>query len=360
MQVWFAKYGYLVVGALLLFCTVGLIASGRAAGSDFLQDYVPACSWHLGENPNTPIHDMKDACFPEAVLFVSFDRSAHPPLATLLALPFALFSWETARYLWAIVGCACVTWGWYVTRASFFLCLSTMGLWLYGLLLGALEPFLFALIAAALVVKPRSLLLAGGLLGIAAALKVYPAVLIIGLWLSGHRRMVVGALVGGALSVIIAELVLGHMVTAAWLSYIPTNTLTYVDEVKNISLVRIVRTVLPGAAPMVISLVAGVLLTVPLWKELRRGVWLPTMLPVMLLISPLCWSYYLGLAPLGKTGLPERIALLVCGTIQALFWVGLMPLLPAENMAIVAYGPLLLVLLAMWYRATSPEPAAQS
>lgn len=360
MQAWLAKYRYVLMGAVLLLSAVGLIASGRTPESDFLQNYVSACGWWHGYDPNAPIQAMRDVCFPNTEIYFSFERSAHPPLATLVTVPFALLSWDIARYLWLLVGWACIVWGWYRSRATIWVCLATLGLWLYGLLLGALEPLLFALLAGAVALKPRSLLLAGSLVGIAAALKVYPAVLIIGLWLSGHRRMAIGALVGGALSALIAELVLGHQVTAAWLAYAPVNAQIHVDAVRNLSLVRVVRTILPDAAPIGIALVAGVALTAPLWKALRRGIWLPTMLPVMLLISPLCWSHYLGLLALIKINRPEQIVLLLCGMLQLLFWVRLMPFLPAENMAIVAYGPLLLVLLVLWYRATALARAEQS
>jgi hypothetical protein len=141
--------------------------------------------------------------------------------------------------------------------------------------------------------------------------------------------------------------VLGFGVTLGWLRFVPVNTLHYVDEIGNNSLVRLVRAVIPGAAPTVVALGALTLLLLPVVPRVRAGAWLRPLIPVMLLVSPLSWRHYLGLVALDQVRRFEQVCLAIASVAALLVGINV---LPSDNMAPLVQGPLLLVLLLMWYR----------
>ena len=126
----------------------------------------------------------------------------------------------------------------------------------------------------------------------------------------------------------------------------------YVDNIGNGSLVRLVRQLVPDASPSVIALGACLLLLWPLLSRLRRGDWLRPLLPVILLISPLSWRHYMGLVAIVPLGRIEQVCLALSGIVAIL--IGL-DLIPPDNLAPIVQGPLLLVLLLLWYRMARPE-----
>jgi hypothetical protein len=206
---------------------------------------------------------------------------------------------------------------------------------------------MFLLLALALYYDKRAPKLAAVLVGLCAALKVYPALLIVGLWLSGRRRMALIATATGLAALVVCELVLGFGVTLSWLRFVPVNTLHYVDEIGNNSLVRLVRAVIPSAAPTVVALGALALLLLPVVPRVRAGAWLRPLIPVMLLVSPLSWRHYLGLVALDEVRPFEQVCLAIASVAALLVGTNV---LPSDNMAPLVQGPLLLVLLLMWYR----------
>lgn len=353
--------------------------------SDYAQDYAAARAWWAGYDTNSRTADMLAECCADIAPRYGRMQTAHPPLATLLALPFAALPWPAARIAWLIVAWAAIVASWQLLHTATADCAATACFWVLALGLGTHEPLLFLLFALALRYDERSLKptdrltteaqrhgesagyqtsknsvplclrgqylnawVVGMLVGLAAALKVYPIVLIAGLLIAGRRRQASIALATGAAALALCELVLGFGVTLGWLRFVPINTQFYVDIADNGSLVRLIRAVLPGAAVSLAALAVLAVLMLPLIPRIRKGDWLRPLVPVMLLGSPLSWRHYMGLLAAGPLGRAAQVVLALAGAAALL--VG-MRVLPTENMAPVIQGPLLLVLIWLWYRA---------
>jgi hypothetical protein len=314
---------------------------------DYAQDYAAARGWWHGQNANARTADLLAECCREIAPYYGGMQTAHPPFATLLALPLAWLPWPVARTAWLLISWLAISAAWQLLRASPWLCAATASFWIIALGLGTHEPLMFLLLALALRLDTRAPRLAGVLTGLCAAIKIYPALLIAGLWVSGRRHMAIVAAASAAAALALGELVLGFGVTLGWLRFVPVNTLHYVDEVGNNSLVRLVRAVVPGAPPAAIALVALALLFLPLIPRLRAGDWLRPLVPVLLLASPLSWRHYMGLVALDAIRPFEQICLALAGAAALLIG---MKLLPPDNMAPIVQGPLLLVLMLLWYR----------
>jgi len=324
--------------------------------SDYGQDYAAARGWWHGQDTNSRTADLLAECCAEMAPSYGGMQTAHPPFATLLALPLAWLPWPVARVIWLLLAWAAILGAWLLLRVSPWLCAATASFWIIALGLGTHEPLLFLLLALALTFQARAPRLAAVLVGLCAAIKVYPVLLILGLWISGHRRMALIAVATGVTALVLSELILGVGVTLAWLRFVPVNTLYYVDDIGNGSLVRMVRAVLPSAAPLLVTVVALVLLLLPLIPRIRAGIWLQPLMPVLLLVSPLSWRHYMGLVTIEPAQPFELICLAIAGVAALLIG---MHVLPPDNMAPVVQSPLLLALLVMWYRqARSPGPRA--
>ena len=315
--------------------------------SDFAQDYAAARGWWRGQDTNSRTADLLAECCAEIAPLYGGMQTAHPPFATLLALPLARLPWPAARMIWLLISWLAIAGGWQILRASPWLCAATASFWIIALGLGTHEPVLFLLLALALRLGARAPRLAAVLVGLCAAIKIYPALLIAGLWLSGRRGMALVATATGAAALVLCELILGFGVTLGWLRFVPVNTLHYVDDIGNGSLVRLVRAIVPGAPPTPIALAALLVLLAPLVPRIRSGAWLQPLIAVILLVSPLSWRHYMGLVALGQVRPFEQACLALAGVAALL--VG-MNLLPPDNMALIVQSPLLLVLMLMWYR----------
>lgn len=330
-----------LLGALALLPSFGI--------PDYAQDYAAAWGWWHARDPHSQTATLLAACCGTMAQSYPDMQTAHPPFATLLALPFALLPWNLARQLWCLVGWAAVVGAWQRGRVAPAVCAATLSFWIIALVLGTHEPLIFVLLMFAM--QDRAPTWAGILIGLCAAIKIYPALLIVGLWLTGRRRQALAAVVAGVLAALAAEVVLGFGVTASWLAFLPVNTARYVDSASNGSLVRLLRAIVPGLSPLVASALVAALLTLPLLPRLRQTQRVWPMVPVMLLASPLSWRHYAGLMALGPVGRIEQVCLAVAGGVALL--AGL-ELIPADNLAPLAMGPLLLALLLRWYQAARP------
>lgn len=173
-----------------------LAETGDPSGGDFGNYHAAARAIAAGRSPYT-VHN--------------FD---YPPLLALVALPLAPLSPEDARWIWlglsqlALLAAAVLTWraagggG----RAAVFVAL----LWCLGgtlqenLVLGQIHPLMLTLLAGALVLagrrSPRDASRTGALIGVAAALKLWPGVLLGQLVL---RRRIRPSVVGAATALLL-------------------------------------------------------------------------------------------------------------------------------------------------------------
>jgi alpha-1,2-mannosyltransferase len=312
-----------------------------------MQDYAAAWAWWHGGDPNGKTAEILASCCPEVQASPSILQTAHPPFATLLTLPFALLSWQAAQWFWLLVSWGLVMWSWHQAEVPALACAVTAPLWLVALSLGALEPLIFALIVGGLLLQQRHPVCAGALVGLAGAIKVYPVLLLCGLWLSGRRQVALAGAATGLAATLLAEVILGFGVTSRWLAYTPMNTLFHLETARNLSLVRVLHFIVPTAPPTLLALGVFGLLLIPILPAVRRSDGMKSLLPVALMVSPLCWEQYLALLGLNRLGRIEQALLAVSGTTIGLVW---LHLIPGDGIAIIGYGPLLVVLLLQWYR----------
>jgi hypothetical protein len=338
----------LLVGALMLLAAILLLPQFLP---DYAQDYAAARAWWQGRDPNIRTADILSECCAEIAPAYGGMHTAHPPFATLLAVPFGWLPWPAPRWIWLVISWLAIVAAWELGDVSLATCAATAPFWILALGLGTHEPLLFLLLTLALRDEAAHPNRAGALVGACAALKIYPAVLIGGLLLARRTRAALVAIGVGAGLLVLCELVLGFGVTLGWLRFVPVNTNFYVDQIDNVSLVRLVRAVLPGVAPLLAGLAILALLILPLVPRLRSGDWLRPLVPVMLLGSPLSWRQYMGLVALDTLGKFEQLALALAGALALLIGMGV---LPSDNMAPLVQGPLLLVLIWRWYRAARP------
>lgn len=340
----------LTIGGLLLVSALFMVP--RFGMPDFAQDYAAARGWWDGRDPNGKTPALLAECCPDLAQLYPDMQTAHPPFATLLALPLAPLPWTVARYGWLFISWVAIVGAWHLGQTRPSVCAVTASFWIIALVLGTHEPLLFVLLMAGLLIEPRQPVWAGVFIGLSAAIKIYPVLFLLGLWLAGKRQVAIVAAATGVIATLLTELILGLGVTLAWIAYVPENTQRYVDTIGNGSLMRLVRQLIPDASPGFVALIACLLLLLPLLPRLRRGDWLRPLLPVILLISPLSWRHYMGLVAIVPLGRIEQVCLALSGIVAIL--IGL-DLIPPDNLAPIVQGPLLLVLLLLWYRMSRPE-----
>ncbi|MCH9650948.1 MAG: DUF2029 domain-containing protein [Deltaproteobacteria bacterium] len=195
----------LATAFVLLFGLLNVITPARFLGStggDFRHYYDAAAEWLVGGSPfSVP----------------GFD---YPPLLAYLVGPFALVPLETARVAWFFLSLLCLVlsaWGvWRWLGADWAALVAVGGVWsLAGtvrenLVLGQVNPLLLLLLVGALAGRRRRPVLAAALLGVATALKLWPAFLFLGFLAKGQKRaLAVGVLTAGCL--ILGPLLLGRL-----------------------------------------------------------------------------------------------------------------------------------------------------
>ena len=98
-------------------------------------------------------------------------------------------------------------------------CAVTVLFGVFGLYRGTLEPFLFALIITVLIAEKTRPLFAASLIGLAAAIKVYPGLLLASCLLKrNYHALLTGVLVAGIASVI-SVTVVGFDILGDWVVY---------------------------------------------------------------------------------------------------------------------------------------------
>lgn len=324
--------------ALLTLC----LALAPFARPDLLQDYLAACAWWtttITEGPAASLARCPDGLGRDTIV-----QTAHPPAATLIALPLALLGWPHAYYAWIVVGTLAVGFGWLRYRIPVLACLAVAPVIFLGIHRGALEPLLFPLLAAALYLEERRPRASAALIGLAAALKVYPVLLLAAfLWRRRYRELGIAILCGLAVTAL-AELVLGSGAFLGWLRYSPGNVARWIANPDNVSLVRIA---FPIAQPLLVALLIYGVCLLALRRRLRAEWGMRALVPVALMATPLVWSHYLGILALASLGPVELLLLGGGGALLLLSATGLIPL----DSAALVYAPLLSVATVCWVRA---------
>ena len=295
--------------AVLAVVSIGSAASYYVSRSDFAQDYLAARAARAGLDPNAPTAELAQR-FGVPGRLVTSVQQAHPPFATLLASPFSYLEWPQARVVWQVALAAATAALLVASRVEATRMVLLAPAWIFGLWLGNIESAVVGLCLLGFGV--RSERWSGVCLGAAAALKVYPVLLILGfLAASRYRTAVAGAAAGFTLT-FLATAVLGFESFVGWLKFIPGNGDIFNVSMLNLSLTKV--TGLLGWRSFIVTslgLVAVVL-------QRRRGSVEP-LLGVILLTAPVAWLQSL---PLVSNLLTDRQAMVcgVCSSVIAAGW----------------------------------------
>ncbi|MDW8146143.1 MAG: glycosyltransferase family 87 protein [Roseiflexaceae bacterium] len=347
------------------FLVATLIVISQESGADFAQDYAAAWAWWHGIDPGTPTFLIFEACCPQDNVTGAY-QTAHPPFATLLALPFGLLPFKAARAIWLMIGCIAVVLAWRCAQVDRALAAATAAMWVIGLSLGAFEPLVFLALAAALRLRSSRPEQSAILIGLAAAIKVYPGVLLLALFIGRRWKeglLGVAAAIGATL---VADRIIGGSALADWIAYIPWNVERYIDTAGNASLVRLGRLAFPDIPTSLASIVIVIALTLPVTLYLYRSADWRALLPVMTLGSPLVGPHYIALVGLAHPNRVAAFCLGIGGGISLLARTGLFPLSYETEALVVA--PALAGLCIIWldavrrtiaqHRSTAQEKSA--
>ena len=258
----------------------------------------------------------------------------YPPFAALLAVPLALLPTTLVQVAWTAVGALALVavlhrsglTGWVLslvgTACMFFVqpVVQTLGF-------GQLGIVLVALVALDLApgprVLPRRLLPAGVLTGLAAAIKLTPAIFLLYLLLAGRRRAFVVATASAVGVTLLSAVVVPRASLDFWgrLAHGDTglggSIIYYTNQSVMADVVRVLR-LAPGAALLGLALSAVVAL-VGVWAAVRWhrlgevGLAVNLVGVAGLLASPVSWLHHfvwvvplgVSLALAGRTGAPR-------------------------------------------------------
>jgi len=260
---------------------LGVASSVFSVASDFAQDYLAASAVRDGIDPNLPLVQLAQiyGVHPSAITSA---QNAHPPLVIFCAVPFTYFPWDTARLLWTLQ-LAIIT-GILLTikpvRRMDFVLLSPA--WVLGLCIGNIDMVVICLCLLAISSYPSRGMAV--ILGLAAALKVYPLLLIAGLLAVRHYRLFFTALTSGAFLTLVATFYFGFNNFIGWISYLPYNINFYALSAFNLSLTKLTAILKTGHIPVIIL---GIVMIYLQKKQTK----IEALLAGMLLVSPLSWLH---------------------------------------------------------------------
>ncbi|MBN9121895.1 MAG: DUF2029 domain-containing protein [Planctomycetes bacterium] len=374
---------------------------------DFSQEWLSARNFWTGTPVYAPQHAamLRHAGFDSPFFEVEMKWNAHPPVAVLVALPFGLITdYATAHLAWN-----CVTFSLFVLGlvllarelgvgvrgGAAFGALALVVSWnavhqhLYQGQLGFLIAFL---LAVGWVADHRGRQTAAGVaVGTAAALKVFPGLLLVYFVAAGRWRAAAAALLTGLLLYAAALALFGPAAFETYVRDVLPSLDRFQSSWSNVSLTGYWKRV--GAAldvPAVGTIVAAVcrlLVVAAVWWVGRRasgadghGRAFAFAVVGMLAASPIAWTHYFVLLavpllvlwqrlPLG----PARVALVVAGAVLWVperlipgFYLGigtvwgmssLDPMPGGVEMAVVGLGPFTYALTALFLLVGFARPA---
>lgn len=322
---WGLRVGAALICLMFGAATVQRLLAPPETLNDFMQEWTSARNHWDGLPVYLPLSESVPRHMrvrPERLLL---EYNAHPPAAVLVSLPCGLFSYEQGLRCWNVLSLVAlaaalllllgpwgVNWGatgWLVVGA---LVLSSNS-FAQQMLQGQLNTLLLLLLAGAWVADRRgNSLLAGSLIGAAAAIKLVPAVLGLPFLARRDGRGVLGCALGAAVVNGAAAAVLGvDAFRDFFLEVVPHVGGRYQDYWSNVSFNGFWRKLLDGAGghetPLAhLPQVAGVLtllcsLGLIVWVGWRsrrgdsvdqRDRAFAASLVMMLLVSPIAWDHY--------------------------------------------------------------------
>ncbi|WP_288087236.1 glycosyltransferase family 87 protein [Roseiflexus sp.] len=213
----------LLIGGGVLLC--GLLLAQRLPNPDLFGDYVAACAWWQRLPKHLWLAGLS-RCDAD-VDYNAFGPGAHPPFSTVFFLPLGFLAWTDARLAWLIISGACLIGVWHYYRVPVSVCAATALFGVFGLYRGTMEPFLFALMMVALSQEEERPLFSAALIGLAAAIKVYPVLMLAALVIARRLNALIAGIVTGGLATAAGDLVLGIGKTGAWMGHMTPNALAW-------------------------------------------------------------------------------------------------------------------------------------
>ena len=323
----------------------GVLLAQRLPNPDLFGDYVAVCRWWQ-RFPTQSWVAAISRCDP-LVDYRAFGPNPHPPFSTLLLLPLGLFAWPDARWVWFGISGCCLLGAWHFHRVPVVVCAATALFGVFGLYRGTLEPFLFALMLVALTVEKTRPIHAASLIGLAAAIKIYPGLLLASFLLERRYRAFLTGVAAASAATMISTMATGLDVLGEWVAHTAPNAHFWRSNPDNLSLARIVGNIAPQFSPLLAAIFFFALTLLLLARKKGFPVSMQTLLPATLLATPLVWSHYIIHTGLLRLTRLEQVLFLAGG---GLIFLSSLNLLPTQSAA-VAYGPVLAALVLLWYRA---------
>jgi hypothetical protein len=380
--------------------------------SDFVQEWLSARNFWAGDPVYSPQHAamLKHTGIDLPAFASELPWNAHPPVAVLVALPFgqfadyatAHFAWNLGNFFLFVLSLVLVArelrievQGWMI-----FAALALVVSWnavLSQLYQGQLNFMILFLLVVAWVADRRGYqTLAGASVGAAAAMKIFPALLLVYFVATGRWRAVAATLLAGLLLHVVALLLFGPTAFETYVRDVLPSLNVFQGSWLNVSLTGYWKRV--GVAlgvPMlgrILAVVCQFLVVVAVWWVSRRAARagepdraFALVVVGMLLASPVAWVHYFVLLTLPLlifwqrlSGGPARVLLLVVGVVLWLperFVPGLLvgretadtlssvsPMPGGVDMAFVGLGPFTYALVALFllvgFARLAPAPAA--
>jgi hypothetical protein len=301
---------------------------------DFFQEWYSAHLWWSGQSPYAPMESGARAHLhisPEVTQGLP-RLNAHPPGAVLLALPLGELDFADAFAVWGTLSAWCLAVsvpllirglrpalpGWAVLPLGVAVALSAP-FWAQ-LVHGQLNLFLLLLIVGAwLADRSGRPLLAGGLIGTAALVKLFPAYLLVYFVLARRWRALAAGLTAIGIGLVVTSAVLGPDIWPVYFTEVVPVTQEFASAWPNASLtgwwlklfdpssvwplVRPTPIVAERSIALAGAVLSALVLTGWLWYCIRRtggdrDVGWAAATVIMLLVSPTTWDHYLLLLAL--------------------------------------------------------------
>ena len=283
---------------------------------DLMYDYVSARELRAGGNPYYPSQGLMETHISPGVEFDLDPRAANPhtPFQILLLAPLSLLGWVAAKNIWLIIDIGLLMVSAFIVCRELRLSVSATVLAMVGFALlplstlefihGQVGTLLLFLFVIGWIARRRgNEALCGIALGIAAALKIYPVLMLIPLVRSGARKTAFYLLGTSALVLASSALLIGVRATIDFVEVSRHNLEMWAGVPDNVSVVSLPYRLLGSIfgvqlAPAVGVGIVAVLGCVGLLLIYRsRGAtsndpyW--ASLPWILILSPIAWDHYL-------------------------------------------------------------------
>ena len=229
--------------------------------SDLMYDYASASEWLSGGNPYDPSRHLMEKHISARIQF-DLDRrvvaNPHTPFQIVMLAPLSLLGWVTAKNIWMMIDVVLLMLSVLMVCRELQFRMSTTGLVTLGSAViplanleffhGQISTLLLLLFVSGWIARRRGNdALCGIALGIAAALKLYPALMIIPLLRSRARRAASWLLGTLALMLVSSAFLIGSGTAIQFLDASRRNLLIWADAPANVSVASLPYRLLDSA-----------------------------------------------------------------------------------------------------------------